>query len=156
MARACQPASPLCMQLNQLVGIYNILIGKNLDKVDQCQNAANVEAEGHHDLEDTLLGLTQHKVVDAQATQEEAHQRNRHLILTVQILAGRSVFNGNTAIQANISTGIYSSAAVSAVSIAITGLYTTLQANSLIVIHCSAAISTEHTYYLFLFFCTMC
>ena len=140
------------MQSDQLFGIRNVLVGEDLDEIDQGKNAADTEAESHDDLEDTLLGLTHHEVMDAKAAKEEADQSNGDLILAVETFAVDSVLDGNTALQADVRAGAQGIAAVCAECVTGSGLDTALQADGLVGVHFSTAISTKHEFSLFSLF----
>ena len=105
-----------------------------------------IEAEGKNDLHYALLGFAQHKVVNADAAQEEADKSDHNLILAVEILTvGACLLNGNTAAETNICLRINCITAVGTKSVSVTGLNAALQADGLIVVHCFAAISTKHS-----------
>ena len=134
--------------LEELIRIDLVLIGKDTDEVDQNEDYADAEAERKNDLQNTLLGLTQHKVVDAKAAEEEADQRDNDLILTVQIFAVCTVagclFECYAAVQANICIFLSCVAAVRTELVAGADVDTAVQADCLIVVQLCATVFTEH------------
>ena len=123
-----------------------VLVGQDLDEIDQSQDAADTAEQEENDLNDTSLLLAHHEVVNTDAAQEEAQQRHGHLVLTVQIVGCSSllVYDLATAGQANLSILVNGSAAICAERVTLFYRNATLQTNRLIVVQGFATILTEH------------
>ena len=105
--------------LNELVGINNVLVGQDLDEIDQNKDITDAAEKGHDDLEDTLLVFTHDEIMDAETAKEEAEQSYDPFGLAGKLRTGLCT-DINTAAEAYSSLGRKLLAAVLAESSSLT------------------------------------
>ena len=123
--------------------LYYVLVGQDLDEIDQSQNTANTAEKRQNDSDDTFLLLAHHEVVNTETAQEEAQQSHGHLVLTIQIVSSLAR-DLAAARQAYLGILVNGSAAIRAEGVTLLHGNAALQTDSLIVIHGFATILTEH------------
>ena len=136
-------SSIICI-LNQLFGIDLVLIGEDLNEIDEGQDAADTKAAAHNNLENTLLGFAHHKVVDTKAAKEEANKGDGDLVFAAQIAVkeGRCFFGVYAAAQTNVGVCRKFFAAVVAESGACANFDAALHADFLIIIDLNTTVFT--------------
>jgi hypothetical protein len=90
-------------KLNELIGVYNISVETDFDKVDKSKYFTDSANEGHDDFEDTLLGFAHHKVVNTKCAKEQADKNHNELVLSVKTVRVVILLNSYTAVKTNFS-----------------------------------------------------